>query len=100
MVVRYDSTNSEAWFDLGETLLEYGYLKESLKAFNRCVDLQPKWSDPYYSRAKVLFMMHKTFDAIESLKYSFELDPEKKKYFESEFPGVRSIKEIVNLLGR
>lgn len=100
MVVRYDASNCEAWYDLGETLLEYGYFKESLKAFNRCIALQPQWADPFYSRAKVLFLMRKTFDALESLKTAFDLDPEKKKLFESEFPGVRSIKEMTNILGK
>jgi len=98
MVVRFDPTNFEAWCDLGDTLLEYGYFKESLKAFNKCIELQPKWADPYYSRAKVMFLLHKTFDALESLKKSFDLDPAKKKLFESEFPGVKSIKEITGLL--
>jgi hypothetical protein len=44
--------------------------------------------------------MMKTFDALESLKTSFELDPSKKKTFEKEFPGVRSIKEITQILGK
>jgi hypothetical protein len=42
--------------------------------------------------------MRKTFDALESLKTSFHLDPGKKKTFEKEFPGVRSIKEFTSLL--
>jgi len=79
-------------------LLEYGYFKESLKAFNRCIELQPKWADPYYGRAKVLFLLRKTYDALESLKTSFQLDPDKKTSFEKEFPGVKSIKEFTNLL--
>ena len=98
MAVRFDPTNIEAWFDLGETLLEYGYFKEALKSFNKCIELQPKWADPYYSRAKVLFLMRKTYDALESLKTSFTLDPKKKNMFEKEFPGVRSIKEFTSLL--
>ncbi len=98
MTVRFDPSNVEAWFDFGETLLEYGYLKKALMAFNRCIELQPKWADPYYSRAKVLFRLRKTLDALESLKLSFQMDPEKKKQFEKEFPGVHSIKEFTNLL--
>ena len=41
MAVRFDPSNIEAWFDLGETLLEYGYFKEALKSFNKCIELQP-----------------------------------------------------------
>jgi len=52
--VKFDPTNIEAWFDLGETLLEYGYFKESLKAFNKCIELQ-RMGGSVYSRAKVLF---------------------------------------------
>ncbi|MBI3189922.1 MAG: tetratricopeptide repeat protein, partial [Ignavibacteriales bacterium] len=98
MAVRYDPHNIEAWLDLGETLLEYGYYRESLKAFNKCIEIKPQWGDAFYSKAKVLFLQRKTFDAIETLKKAFELNPENKKRFEREFPGVRSIKEFTNLL--
>jgi len=62
----FDRRTSEAWFDLGETLLEYGYFKESLKAFNKCIELQPKMRGSVLQQAKVLFLMRKTFDALES----------------------------------
>jgi len=79
-------------------LLEYGYFKEALKSFNKCIELEPRWSDPYYSRAKVLFLMRKTLDALESLKTSFHLDPKKKEVFEKEFPGVRSLHDLTHIL--
>ena len=44
--------------------------------------------------------MNRVYEAVESLKNSFRLDPEKRKQFEEEFPGVRSIKEFKTLLRR
>ena len=98
MVTRLEPTNHEAWLDYGETLLELGYLKQALKAFDRSVEANPKSAESYYLRAKVLLILNRPFEAVESLKNSFQLDPQKRKDFEREFPGVRSIKEFKNLL--
>jgi hypothetical protein len=46
----------------------------------------------------VLLLLNRLYEAVESLRNSFRLDPEKRKQFEEEFPGVRSIKEFRNLL--
>ena len=100
MVTRFEPTNAEAWLDYGETLLELGYYKQSLKAFEKSIESNPGSADPYYTRAKVLLVLNRTFDAIESLKRSFQLNPEKRKDFEQEFPGVRSLKEFKKLLSR
>jgi tetratricopeptide (TPR) repeat protein len=98
MAVRINPKNFYALFDLAETLLEYGYHKESLKTYNKCIDLKADWADAYYGKAKVLFLMKKHHDAIEALKRSFKLDSTKRKLFEEEFPGVRSLKEFTHLL--
>ena len=37
-------------------------------------------------------------DAVESLKTAFRLDPMKKRTFEKEFPGVRSLQDFKRLL--
>lgn len=100
MVTRLDPTNFEAWLDYGETLFELGYLKQALKAFDRSVEANPHSAEPYYSRAKVLMVLNRQFEAVESLKTSFQLDPQKRQDFEREFPGVRSIREFKSLLKR
>jgi tetratricopeptide (TPR) repeat protein len=98
MVTRLEPKNYEAWLDYGETLYELRYLKQALKAFDRSVEVNPYAAESYYSRAKVLLLMNRLYEAVESLRNSFRLDPEKRKQFEEEFPGVRSIKEFRNLL--
>ena len=42
--------------------------------------------------------MRNTLDALDSLKTSFKLDPDKKKVFEKEFPGVKSLRDLTHLL--
>jgi hypothetical protein len=45
-------------------------------------------------------VLNRVYEAIESLRNSFLLDPEKKKEFELEFPEVKSLREFRNLLRR
>jgi tetratricopeptide (TPR) repeat protein len=100
MVTKLEPKNYEAWLDYGETLFELGYLKQALKSFDRSVEANPYAAEAFYSRAKVLLVLNRLYEAVESLKNSFRLDPEKRKQFEEEFPGVRSIKEFKSLLRR
>jgi len=100
VVTKLDPTNYEAWLDYGETLFELGYFKQALKAYDQSITANPNFSDSYYCRTKVLLVLNRTFEALESLKHSFQLEPEKRKDFEREFPGVRSIKEFKNLLSK
>ena len=62
------------------------------------MDANPHSADSYYLRAKVLLVLNRNYEAVESLKSSFYLDPQKRKEFEREYPGVKSIKEFKNLL--
>ena len=98
MVTRLEPENFEAWLDYGETLFELGYFRQALKAFDRSVHITPESADSYYLRAKVLLVLNRAYEAVESLRNAFRLDPEKRKDFEKEFPGVKSIKEFKNLL--
>jgi tetratricopeptide (TPR) repeat protein len=98
MVTKLEPMNFEAWLDYGETLFELGYYKQALKSFDRAIEANPKSADTYYIRAKVLLVLNRTFEALESLKNSFQIDHEKRKHFDQEFPGVRSIKEFKSLL--
>jgi tetratricopeptide (TPR) repeat protein len=100
MVVQLDKKNYEAWFDYGDTLFELGYLKEALKALNRCIEINQQFAEAYYTRAKVLFVMKKMLDAVDSLKSAFALHSDLRKRFETEFLGVKSIKEFSSLLQR
>jgi tetratricopeptide (TPR) repeat protein len=100
MVTRLEPSNHEAWLDYGETLFELGYLKQALKAFDNSLLANPACARTYYWRTKALLVLNRTLEALESLKRSFQLDPEKRKEFEKEFPGVRSLKEFKNLLRR
>ena len=43
-------------------------------------------------------MMNRTNEALESLRHSFRLDPQKRREFEEEFSGVRSMHEFRSLL--
>ena len=42
MVTKLDPSNHEAWLDYGETLLELGYLKQALKAFDKSLQINPE----------------------------------------------------------
>mgnify|MGYP001559628678 CR=1 FL=1 len=42
--------------------------------------------------------MHRTYEAVESLKSSFKLNPEMQQMFEEEFPDAKSLKEFRQLL--
>ena len=98
MVTKLEPTNYEAWLDYGETLLELGYAEQSLKAFDKAVESNPVSAEPFYCRAKALIAMHRTYEAVESLKSSFKLNPEMQKMFEEEFPDAKSLKEFRQLL--
>jgi len=98
MVTRLEPGNFEAWLDYGETLQELGYLRQALKAFDKAVESNPRSADPHYCRAKVLVALRRYFDAAESFRTSFQIDPDKKLEFERDYPGSRSIKELRNLL--
>jgi tetratricopeptide (TPR) repeat protein len=98
MVTRLEPSNAEAWLDYGETLFELGYLKQALKAFERSANANPYSAEPHYSRAKVLLVLNRLQEAVQSFKNSFLLDPRKRKEFEQEFPGVRSMREFQNLI--
>ena len=98
MVTRLDPKNFEAWLDYGETLFELGYFRQALKAFDHSVEANPASAESFYLRAKVLMVLNRNFDAVESLKSSFRLDPNMRKDFEREFPGVKTMKEFKNLL--
>ena len=74
--------------------------KQALKAFDRSVDANPYAADSYYSRAKVLILMNRLYEAAESLKSSFQLDPAKRSEFEQDFPGAKGMKEFRSLLRR
>jgi tetratricopeptide (TPR) repeat protein len=97
-VTRLDPGNMEAWLDYGETLLELGFIKQALKAFEKAVETNPHAAEPYYFRAKALIALNRLFEAVESLRTSFKIDPQKRGEFEQEFPGIRSVKEFRNLL--
>jgi len=43
-------------------------------------------------------VLNRSYDAVESLRNAFRLNPDKRADFEKEFPGVKSIKEFKNLL--
>jgi hypothetical protein len=61
------------------------------------MEANPHSADAFYLRAKVLMVMNRNFEAAESLKTSFQLDPQKRTDFEQEFPGARSIREFRTL---
>jgi hypothetical protein len=43
-------------------------------------------------------VVNRPTDAIESLRHAFQIDPAKRRLFEEEFPGVKSVKEFRHLL--
>jgi tetratricopeptide (TPR) repeat protein len=91
MVTKLDPINHEAWLDYGETLFELGYFKQALKAYDQSITANPNFSDSYYCRTKVLLVLNRTFEALESLKHSFQLHPDKRKDFENSPVSCRSI---------
>jgi len=85
MVTKLEPDNVEAWLDYGETLVELGLLKQALKAFDQAVQVNPQLAEPHYSRAKVLLVLDRVAEAMESpLRSAFALDPDKRKESESE----------------
>ena len=48
----------------------------------------------------MLILMNRLYEAAESLKSSFQLDPAKRTEFEQDFPGARGMKEFRSLLKR
>ena len=98
MVTKFEPGNADAWLDYGETLYELGYYKQALKALEKSIEANPHLAEPYYTRAKVLMVVNRPTDAIESLRHAFQIDPAKRRQFEEEFPGVKSVKEFRHLL--
>jgi tetratricopeptide (TPR) repeat protein len=100
MVTKLDPQNYEAWFDCGETLFELGYHRQALKALDRSIELNGTWADAFLTRARAQFALHQVDEAVESLKRCFQLDPEKRKEFEKEFPEIPSLGNLASLLKR
>jgi tetratricopeptide (TPR) repeat protein len=98
MVTKLEPTNCDAWLDYGETLLELGYVKQALKAFDKAKESNPISSEPHYYRAKALILLRRTGEAIDSLKQCFQLNPDMQQMFEEEFPDAKSLKAFKKLL--
>ena len=49
--------------------------EEAVKAFSRAVKKSPRWPEPYYWRARALFMLGRREDAVHALREALKVDP-------------------------
>jgi tetratricopeptide (TPR) repeat protein len=98
MAVEHNKNNFEAWYKLAETYIEIGMWLESLKAFDECIRIDSKDANSYYGKAKINFLLGHTQQAIECLKFAFELDPNMRNEFTKDYPDVKTSKLFNKLL--
>ena len=96
--VELNKDNFNAWSKLAETNFEIGSWLDSLRAYNECIRIKPTHAGSFYGKAKIKFLLNQTLEAIECLKYAFELDPEIKNEFTRDYPEVRTSKLFIKLL--
>ena len=78
----------------GNSLFELEDLSEARYAFMKLIEIAPKWSEGYYSLAKV-YAKENVFDnAVNYLAGAILLDPSKEKQFKKDFPTIVSNQDI------
>jgi tetratricopeptide (TPR) repeat protein len=96
--VKINPINFNAWLKLAETNFEKGSWLEALSAYNECINIKPSHASSFYGKAKIKFLLNQTQEAIECLKYAFELDPNIKTEFTRDYPEIKSSKLFIKLL--
>jgi tetratricopeptide (TPR) repeat protein len=94
MVTRLEPGNAEAWLDYADTLAELGYLRQSLKSYDKALEANPHLADVHYGKARVLLVLNRFYEAVEGLKMAFRLNPALRQEFEEEFPAAKGMKEL------
>ncbi len=83
MVVKLESTNYDAWYDYGCSLLDAKLYSQSLKAFDKVIKYNANWAEPYYEKSKLYFLLEDIEMGIYMLEKAFDLNPSDR--FEYDF---------------
>ena len=75
-VIKYDPHNHSALLDLGNTLIENEDYERADETLKTLIKSKPGWCEPYYSRAKLLFLIGEIEEGLKMLETGFTLNPD------------------------
>ena len=84
--------SSALWFSKGQCLMRLGRVNEALKAFDRCVDIDPTFAAAWSARGGLLREMHQLEEAAKSFEQALALgaDPELNGYYLASVRGAKT----------
>lgn len=80
-ITKYDSSNEQAWYNLGLSYNKQGFLEESLAAFSESIKLDPNNLDSILSLASLLVRLRRDKEAKAFINQAVRLDRNKAKDF-------------------
>jgi tetratricopeptide (TPR) repeat protein len=83
-VIKFDPHNYNAFLDLGNTLIESEEYERAENTLNHLISNKPGWCEPYYSKAKLLFLTGEIEEGIKMLEAGFTINPEDRFDYEFE----------------
>jgi tetratricopeptide (TPR) repeat protein len=72
-ILSYDSTDDIAWVNKGEALFESGNTKQALRCLDNAIEFDSTNDAAWYERARILSILEKYDDALDSLLVSVSL---------------------------
>ena len=83
-VVEIDPSNSEAFLDLSNTLIENEEYEKANHHLKNLLRIKPDWCEPYYSMAKVCFLKGEIEVGLAMIERAFDLSPKDRFYYDFE----------------
>jgi tetratricopeptide (TPR) repeat protein len=75
-VIKYDPHNYNALLDLSNTLIECEDYDRAENTLKHLINYKPGWCEPYYSKAKLCFLIGEIEDGLKMLETGFAINPE------------------------
>ena len=73
---KIDDAKKTEWFIKGIALGNQGNYDEAIEAFDKAIELDPKWAMPWRDKGNALRKLGKPDEAIQALDKAIELNPE------------------------
>ena len=80
-VVKTDPSHQQAWFNLGLSYQEQGFLDEAVNAFSKAISLNGNDLDVHLSLASLLYRLQRIKEAKSLIKRAMKLNPKKTEEF-------------------
>jgi tetratricopeptide (TPR) repeat protein len=86
---------------MGNVLSMLGKEEESLKAYNKALEINPDNEYAYYNRGCYYSLLNKSKEALADLKMAINLDPQLKELAkqEKDYDNIRNLSEFKQIVG-